>query len=79
MSIKITKISIYVATFTSSSGYPYQKVFKIRKQANDWLYKKWYENIGYYLASESNHKEEFKEWCGYGSFNGKVKKFTLTI
>lgn len=28
---------------------------------------------------EDNYKEEFKEWCGYGSFAGRVKKFILTV
>lgn len=72
------KIVIYVATFQDGSGYPFQKVFKDKKKADAWLYRMWEENLGDEHPEES-HKERFKEWCNYGGFTGKVKRFTISF
>lgn len=57
---------IYVATYTDSSDYGFQKVFDKRADASNWLKKK-----------HSDSEWPLKEWGEYGAWTCKIKKFTI--
>lgn len=65
---------IYVATYTTDSGYGSQKVFSNRKAAKDWLFRKYKSEHGTYSETL---ELDFKEWCHYGAWTSTIKKHTI--
>lgn len=63
-------MKVYTATYTDSSGYGRQRIFKTRGLANFWLKKQWERDF-------STEEVSFKEWCEYGAWTGKIKQHTI--
>jgi hypothetical protein len=68
-------MKIHVATYTDTSGYGYQKVFKLKKQATDWLLKQFERD--YKKMDQIPIKEAFNDWRKYGAFTAKIKSFSV--
>lgn len=70
-------MKIFVATYSDSSGFGYQKVFKHKSLASDWLKKSFARDNGCNL-NDPTFLTDFKDHCEYGTWwNGKIKSFEI--
>jgi len=65
-------MKIYIATYSSPNDYPYQKVFKTKNEASEWLKKQ-------HARDFQDREESFKAWSEYGAWTAKIKQHTITI
>jgi hypothetical protein len=65
-------MNIFVATYEDGSGYPYQKVFRDKPEAEKWLRKQYDRDQDGVTTTK-----EFKEWCRYGAWTGKIRKHII--